>query len=84
MINKEIIQYTTAIGLVISGVVLSYISFFMDGDIADTVLWYFAQTLIFAGAVFGVNLMVDERVKKNLESHWDSTRKSKDGTKKKR
>lgn len=84
MNNKEIIQYATAIGLVISGVVLSYISFFMDGDIADTVLWYFAQTLIFAGAVFGVNLMVDERVKKNLESHWDLTRKSKDETKKKR
>ena len=53
---KEWIQYTTATLMVVSGVVLSFISFFTKGDVTDGVLWYMAQGLTFAGAIFGVSV----------------------------
>jgi hypothetical protein len=55
---KEKIQYWTAIILVASGVVLSYLSFFLSDnkEINDSVLIYLSQTLIFAGGIFGVSL----------------------------
>ena len=54
--SKEWIQYTTATIMVVSGVALSFISFFTKGDVTDGVLWYMAQGLTFAGAVFGVSV----------------------------
>jgi hypothetical protein len=30
------------------------------GEISDSVLWYFAQTLIYAGSVFGLKAYVDK------------------------
>ena len=42
--------------MVVSGVVLSFISFFTKGDVTDGVLWYMAQGLTFAGAIFGVSV----------------------------
>jgi hypothetical protein len=54
--SKEWIQYSTAALMVVSGVVLSFISFFTKGDVTDGVLWYMAQGLTFAGAVFGVSV----------------------------
>jgi len=54
--SKEWIQYTTAALMVVSGVVLSFISFFTKGDVTDGVLWYMAQGLTFAGAIFGVSV----------------------------
>ena len=41
--SKEWIQYYTAALMVVSGVVLSFISFFTKGDVTDGVLWYMAQ-----------------------------------------
>jgi len=54
--SKEWIQYSSAAIMVISGVVLSFISFFTKGDVTDGVLWYMAQGLTFAGAIFGVSV----------------------------
>ena len=54
--SKEWIQYCTAALMVVSGVVLSFISFFTKGDATDGVLWYMAQGLTFAGAIFGVSV----------------------------
>ncbi len=54
--SKEIIQYGTATIMVISGVILSFISFFVNGDVTEGVLWYMAQALTFAGGVFGVSI----------------------------
>ena len=42
--------------MIISGIVLAFLSFFSNGDIVDGVLWYIAQALIYAGGVFGVSL----------------------------
>lgn len=54
--TKELIQYGSAIAMILSGIVLAFLSFFSNGDIVDGVLWYIAQALIYAGGVFGVSL----------------------------
>mgnify|MGYP003611340483 FL=1 len=42
--------------MVASGIVLAFLSFFLLSIIESGVLMYIAQALVFAGAVFGVNL----------------------------
>ena len=54
--SKEWIQYATATLMVVSGVTLTFISFFINGDVTEGVLWYTAQSLTFAGAIFGVSI----------------------------
>ena len=53
---RESYQLITATGLLVSGVVLSFLSFFFTAEhiIADSVLWYFAQTLLYSGGIFGI------------------------------
>lgn len=60
------VQTITALVVLLTGVVLSFISFFTAprGDIADSVLWYFGQTLVYAGSTFGIKLYVDQRTTK--------------------
>ena len=60
--TKEWIQYGTASLMVVSGVVLTFISFFMTGDVTDGVLWYMAQALTYAGAVFGVSVYFRQKI----------------------
>lgn len=55
--SKEVIQYGSALAMVGSGILLAFLSFFLnDYDIADGVLWYIAQALTYAGAIFGVSV----------------------------
>lgn len=54
--TKEWIQYSTATGMVISGAILAYFSFFINGEVTEGVLWYVAQALTFAGGIFGVSV----------------------------
>ena len=73
--DKETIQYITAIGGFISGVVMCFLSFFMNNyEIAGSVLGYMGEMIIFASGVFGVSLYVktkvleaETRVKKEME-----------------
>ena len=62
--TKDWIQYSTAIAMVGSGIVLAFLSFWMteNHDITDGVLWYVAQALTFAGGVFGISLYVKTKV----------------------
>lgn len=54
---RESLQYGTAITMVISGIVLAFLSFFLNGyNISDGVLWYVSQALVYSGAIFGVNI----------------------------
>ena len=54
---RESLQYGTAIGMVVSGIVLAFLSFFLNGyNISDGVLWYISQALVYSGAIFGVNI----------------------------
>ena len=55
--TQEWIQYATAIAMIASGIILAFLSFFFNNyDIADGVLWYIAQALVYAGGIFGVSL----------------------------
>ena len=52
--------------LIASGCVMSFLGFYTSpvGEISDSVLWYFAQTLIYAGSVFGMKEYVDYMIGK--------------------
>lgn len=60
---KFSIQACSALLLLMSGVVLSFLGFYTapEGEISDSVLWYFSQTLIYAGSIFGVSTYVKSR-----------------------
>ena len=62
---KENISVITAVVLLTSGIVLSFLSFFLsvEKEIDDSVLWYFAQTLIYSGSIFCVKEYIDYRMK---------------------
>lgn len=61
--QKENIQYATAIFTLFTGIILCFLSFFLNEyDIETGVLMYFGQTLVFTGAVFGINLMIKTKV----------------------
>lgn len=65
MKTKFSIQACSALLLLISGVVLSFLGFYTapEGEISDSVLWYFSQTLIYAGSIFGVSTYVRSKFK---------------------
>lgn len=53
---KDYFQYVSALMLIVSGIVLTFICFFANGDVSNGVRCYMAQALTFAGGVFGVSL----------------------------
>lgn len=63
--KKVSIQAWTAVVLLLSGVVLSFLGFYASplGEISNSVLWYFSQTLIYAGSIFGVSTYVRGKFK---------------------
>lgn len=61
--TKETVQYSTAIGTLITGIVMCFISFFLNEyGIEDSVLMYFGETLLFCAGVFGVNLYINDKI----------------------
>ena len=61
--SKDKIQYSSAILMLVSGVALTIAGFIVPpvGEISDSVLWFFAQTLIYAGSIFGIGIYVENR-----------------------
>ena len=53
---KDIVQYTTAVASLASGIVLTFFQYFNSGDITNGMLGYVAQTLIYAASIFGVTM----------------------------
>lgn len=66
--TKEDIQVWTAVGMLVSGVGLSIAGFLVEplGIIHDSVLWFFAQCLLYAGSIFGVSIYVTGKVNKAI------------------
>ncbi|MCQ2239409.1 MAG: hypothetical protein MJZ73_09285 [Bacteroidaceae bacterium] len=56
----------SAILLLFSGILLAYISLFLPppGEIHETVIYVFAQILIYAGSIFGIEHYINEKLKK--------------------
>ena len=72
--TKEWIQYGSAVVVLIFAIVLVYISYFTSNtqDVTDNVLWYFAQSLMYAGSIFGVAIALDakfENIKNKFLNH---------------
>lgn len=67
---KSNTQYSMALVLLVSGIVLCYLGFYKEpvGSISSSVLQYFAECLIWAASVFGLTAYVDVRIHKALKS----------------
>jgi len=71
---KERVATATAVGLIFSGVLIAFISFFITYGIAHSVLMYIALAFIFGGGLLGFNLYlkskwleVDTRTKEEIQ-----------------
>lgn len=67
--TKDWIQYGSAVVVLICAIILVYISYFTSKDVTENVLWYFAQSLMYAGSIFGVAIAIDakfENIKNKL------------------
>lgn len=57
--SKERIQYISACVMLGSGILLTFLCFFLNHyKIEDSVLWYVAQSLVYAGSVFGITMYI--------------------------
>ena len=56
-------QVYSALAMLLAGVALSVAGFMVPpvGEISDSVLWFFAQCLIYAGSIFGVSIYVQSK-----------------------
>lgn len=61
--TKEWIQYGSAVVVILFAIILVYISYFtsQSHDVTDNVLWYFAQSLMYAGSIFGVAIAIEAK-----------------------
>lgn len=79
-IEKEKIQYLTAIIAFLSGVILAVLSFFLnEHNIESGILMYIAQAFVYAGSIFGVTMYFrtklgefESRVKNKHKDEGDS------------
>ncbi len=55
----------TAVAMLAAGVGLSVAGFIAPpfGEISDSVLWFFAQCLMYAGTALGIDVIVERRVR---------------------
>lgn len=62
---KENIQVWTAVGMLVAGVTLVFAGFIVPplGEVSESVLWFFAQCLIYAGSIFGISIYVSGQLK---------------------
>ena len=54
--TKDWIQYSTAVAMIASAIVIAFLAFFFTADIASGVLIYIAQALCYAGGIFGISI----------------------------
>lgn len=62
--SKDNIIVWVSVTLLIGAFVLAVLGFYMppEGEISDSVLWFFAQCLVFTGSIFGINVYVRSKV----------------------
>ena len=61
--TKEWIQYGSAVVMLFSGILLTFLCFFLNHyKVDDSVLWYVAQTLVYAGSIFGVSVYIRSKM----------------------
>lgn len=60
MSAKSKIQYACAVLLVVSSIVLAFLSNFVHGDIPSGTLLYIAQAFLLAGSIFGLEAYIQK------------------------
>ena len=49
--------------MLFSGILLTFLCFFLNHyKVDDSVLWYVAQTLVYAGSIFGVSVYIRSKM----------------------
>ena len=71
---KEMIQYASAMGMLLVGSILATIALWKNGwhEIPESVLWMTAQCLIYAGSVFGVSIVINYKFGKIMSIIGDN------------
>ena len=61
--NRDL-RAISAVGMLVAGVGLSVAGFCVPpvGEISDSVLWFFAQCLLYAGAALGIDVFVEHKI----------------------
>jgi len=80
--QKDICQYGSAVAMLTSGVAMAFLSFAELGSVHDSVLWYVAQTLIYAGSIFGVSMVITSKfgeIRNYLQDHDQRTTQQQPG-----
>jgi len=62
---RQTVRCWTAVGMLASGVGLSIAGFVTPpvGEISDSVLWFFAQCLLYAGTALGLEVMIERKLR---------------------
>lgn len=67
--KKDTWAITTAILMLTTGIVLCFLSFFLtiEHKIDSSILWYVAQTIVYASSIFGFSAYVNYKLDKYLK-----------------
>lgn len=71
---KDQAQYTTAMVLIASGILIAFLSFILIHTISSGVLIYIAQALVAGGSIFGVSIYYKNQL---METHGETMDKMK-------
>lgn len=71
---KDQAQYTTAMVLIASGVLIAFLSFALIHTISSGVLIYIAQAFVAGGSIFGVSIYFKNQL---METHGETMDKMK-------
>lgn len=66
-----IIQYSSAVLLIVSSIILAYVQVLNIDDVASGTLMYIAQAFLLAGSIFGLDYYI-----RKLDKLYDSQTKS--------
>lgn len=72
---KDKAQYTTAMILIASGIIIAFLSFALIQTISSGVLIYIAQAFTAGGAIFGVSIYFKNQL---IEAHGETINKVKE------
>ena len=60
--TKDWIQYSSAVAMVLSAIVIAFVALILTSTIASGVLIYIAQALVYAAGIFGVSLYFNTKL----------------------
>ena len=83
--TKDWIQYSTAVAMILSAIVIAFVALILTSTIASGVLIYIAQALVYAAGIFGVSLYFNTKLgefetsaKKQIKEAIDEIKKEKE------